>query len=56
MPEVQIIGLSVNNDRETNQALREAGAVDYLPKDGPADDLLLAIRRASVRAQAHALQ
>ena len=56
MPEVQIIGLSVNNDRETSQAMRDAGAVDYLPKDGPADDLLLAIRRASTRAQTQPIQ
>lgn len=53
MPEVQIIGLSVNNDRETSQAMRDAGAVDYLPKDGPADNLLMAIRRASTRARGH---
>ncbi|MEX2015428.1 MAG: response regulator [Candidatus Hydrogenedentales bacterium] len=56
LPKVQIIGLSVNNDRETSQAMRDAGAVDYLPKDGPADDLVTAIHRASSRAHSHAAQ
>jgi PAS domain S-box-containing protein len=45
-PDVRVIGLSMFEDGPHAEAMRAAGAVDYLPKSGPSDKLLAAIRRA----------
>ena len=43
-PEIRVIGLSMHTREDMEQAMRAAGASEYLPKDGPAEDLLAAIR------------
>jgi CheY-like chemotaxis protein len=44
LPEVRIIGLSMFKEGEQAQAMREAGAVDYLTKSGPSEAVVAAIR------------
>jgi CheY-like chemotaxis protein len=44
LPYIRIIGLSMFEDVERAQAMRDAGAADYLAKSGPADVLLNALR------------
>jgi len=44
-PEIRIVGLSMFEEADRAQAMRDAGAVDYLTKSGPADKLLSAIRK-----------
>ena len=41
-----VIGLSVRNDRETEKALRNAGASEFLTKESASDQLYQAICRA----------
>jgi signal transduction histidine kinase/DNA-binding NarL/FixJ family response regulator len=43
-PDVRIVGLSMFEEAERAQALRDAGAVAYVAKSGPATGLLAAIR------------
>ncbi len=43
-PEIRVIGLSMHTREDMEQAMRAAGAFEYLPKDGPAENLLAAIR------------
>jgi PAS domain S-box-containing protein len=43
-PQVRIIGLSMFSDEVQAKRMMEAGAVEYLTKNGPADVLLAAIR------------
>ncbi|RPI20045.1 MAG: response regulator, partial [Acidobacteria bacterium] len=43
-PDICIIGLSMFEEAERAQAMRNAGAVDYLIKSGPAVELIAAIR------------
>lgn len=43
-PEIRVIGLSMHEKEDMAAAMRDAGAVAYLTKGGPADDLLAAIR------------
>jgi len=43
-PEIRVIGLSMHTREDMEQAMRVAGASEYLPKDGPAENLLAAIR------------
>ncbi len=43
-PEVQTIGLSMLDEAEQAEAMRQAGAAGYLSKAGPAEALLAAIR------------
>ncbi len=50
-PEMCIIGLSMFEDSERAQAMRDAGAVSYLTKSGPVDVLMNAIR-TSVQSSA----
>ena len=50
LPEVRIIGLSMLEDSERAQAMRDAGAVNYVLKSGPVDVLINAIR-ASIQSQ-----
>jgi PAS domain S-box-containing protein len=44
MPQVKVIGLSMHTERNAANAMREAGAVAYLSKGGPSEDLVEAIR------------
>lgn len=46
LPEIRIIGLSMFEDSERAQAMRDAGAVSYITKSGPANVLIEAIRTA----------
>jgi len=46
LPEIRIIGLSMFEKDERTQAMREAGAVDYVTKSAPAATLVAAIRNA----------
>ncbi len=46
MPGVKVIGLSMHADRNIAAAMLAAGAVAYLTKGGPSQDLLAAIRAA----------
>ena len=43
-PDIRIIGLSMFEEAERAQALRDAGAVNYLTKSGPSSALIEAIR------------
>ena len=49
VPAIVIIGLSVRNDREAEQAMRNAGAAGYLTKESAADQLHQAICQATKR-------
>ncbi|WNM62660.1 response regulator [Candidatus Nitrospira neomarina] len=44
-PNIQVIGLSVRQDKETEQAMREAGAAGYLSKETAGQDLYRMIAR-----------
>ena len=56
-PDTCIIGLSMFEDVEQAQAMRDAGAVDYLTKTGQANTLVNAIRKnIQVRAKSHSAQ
>jgi PAS domain S-box-containing protein len=48
-PDTRIIGLSMHEQADIATAMREAGAVAYLAKDGPVEDLIEAIRNAAMR-------
>ncbi len=43
-PDICIIGLSMFEEAERARALRDAGAINYLTKSGPSEDLVAAIR------------
>jgi PAS domain S-box-containing protein len=43
-PEIRVIGLSMFQEGEQAAAMREAGAVNYLSKSGPPEEVLAAIR------------
>ena len=43
-PGIRIIGLSMFEEEERSQAIRDAGAVGYVTKSGPAQDLINVIR------------
>ena len=45
MPETRVIGLSMYVEADRAEAMREAGAIDYLTKGGHLDELVAAIRR-----------
>ncbi len=49
-PDVRVIGLSMFEEGERAQAMRDAGAVNYLTKSGPSDALVAAIRACAVTA------
>ena len=44
-PDVAVIGLSVNADRENQEAMKRAGAAVLLPKEAAVDDLYRSIQR-----------
>jgi DNA-binding NarL/FixJ family response regulator len=43
-PEIRIIGISMFDETDRAQAMRAAGAVDYITKSGPAEVLINVIR------------
>lgn len=50
-PEIRVIGLSMFEEADKAQEMRDAGAVNYLTKSGPAEELIDAIRKAVGRPQ-----
>ncbi len=50
-PDIRIIGLSMFEEADRAQALRDAGAVNYLTKSGPSSDLIAAIRACMGKSQ-----
>lgn len=46
-PGVRVVGFSMHDQWDAGQAVLEAGAVAYLPKDCPVDDLLIAVQQAA---------
>jgi signal transduction histidine kinase len=48
-PGARVLGLSMHHEAEVAAAMRKAGAVAYLTKDGAAEDLLTSIRDANRR-------
>ena len=46
LPQIKVIALSMHAERDTAEAMRQAGAVAYLTKGGPSEDLIAAIRAA----------
>ncbi len=44
IPDLCVIALSMHEKEDMQQAMREAGAIRYLTKDGPPDMLIAAIR------------
>lgn len=46
-PQTRVIGLSMHSEREAKERMMEAGAHAYLPKAGPSNDLIAAIREAA---------
>ena len=48
-PDICVIGLSMHEQADMAGAMRRAGAVAYLPKDGPVEELIAAIRNAPTR-------
>ncbi len=49
VPGARVIGLSMYERADREEAMRAAGAVAYLRKDGPSENLIAAIRAASGR-------
>ncbi len=47
LPDARVIGLSMYSEDDMGAAMREAGAVAYLSKDGPVERLIAEIRRAA---------
>jgi signal transduction histidine kinase len=45
---IRIVGLSVNDDAQVAESMRQAGAVDFLTKGGPSDELYRALRGVAV--------
>ena len=50
-PEIRIIGLSMFEEPEKAREMRDTGAVNYLTKSGPAEELISALRTAVGRSQ-----
>ena len=51
MLDIQVIGLSMYDEEEKAETMRQAGAVRYLTKSGPANYLIIAIRDAARSAR-----
>jgi PAS domain S-box-containing protein len=51
--DIRIIGLSMFDESEKAQAMRDAGAVSYLSKSGPAEELIHAIRQCIRSSATH---
>ena len=46
LPDTRIIGLSMYAEADQAEAMRQAGAVEYVSKGGPSEDLLVAIKKS----------
>jgi PAS domain S-box-containing protein len=44
LPDVRVVGLSMFEEADEAEAMREAGAVDYVTKSAPASELVAAVR------------
>jgi len=44
LPDIRVIGFSIHTDQSVMSAMYRAGAVNYLSKDAPIDDIIAAIR------------
>jgi len=44
LPKIRVVGLSIHDSLDAGQAMREAGAVAYLSKSSPIEDILAAIK------------
>jgi PAS domain S-box-containing protein len=51
LPDIHIIGLSMFDEADQAQAMRDAGAVAYLAKTGPSSEVIAAIRNCRSRSQ-----
>jgi two-component system, sensor histidine kinase and response regulator len=47
MPDIKVIGLSMHEEADRASAMLKAGAVDYIHKAGPSEDLIASIREHS---------
>jgi DNA-binding NarL/FixJ family response regulator len=47
LPNTLVVGLSMHEQQSMAAAMHAAGAAIYLPKDGPADALIKAIRSST---------
>ena len=47
IPDIKVIGLSNYGEGELSSAIRQAGAVAYVTKDGAPETLVAAIRKAA---------
>jgi DNA-binding NarL/FixJ family response regulator len=54
VPQVQVIGLSMFDERERAEEMTSAGACLYLTKAGPAQELIAAIRTCAKTRSMHA--
>lgn len=50
LPEARIIGLSMHVDEQIRQSMLEAGALSYMTKGDPSDELLSEMRRFANRS------
>ena len=55
LPDIGIVGLSVYDDKEVADAMREAGACAYLTKGGAIEELHQAIRLGSLGTERSAV-
>lgn len=44
-PHIKVIGLSMHTDKYAAKAMQYAGAVAYLTKSGPSEQLITAVRQ-----------
>jgi len=49
LPDTKVIGLSMHAEADQRETMQQAGAVTYLSKGGPSEDLVAAIRDATER-------
>ena len=49
LPQIRIIGMSIDDDTATVSAMQAAGAVDYLTKNSNSSTLLSAIRNCDTK-------
>jgi DNA-binding NarL/FixJ family response regulator len=47
LPEVQVVGLSMHEGDDSADAMKAAGACEFLAKGGPVEDLITAISNAA---------
>jgi DNA-binding NarL/FixJ family response regulator len=51
-PDVRVIGLWMHAQADMDEAMRRAGAVAYVAKDGSAEELVAAVRSAALGSTA----